>query len=607
MLSPDSSPLDEDNTISILPSYQMDQAILSKSIELPREMAMPIPSYNQILSGANDLDSLPESLSLSTVSTNASVAATQVSRDLIATYLPRSSNSVETRFFDVHHQLNRASCNSSISLQIQTDNGGLGAYAQGDDVTGHILVENTSNVRIPFTMIYIFLEGNINYHSVISGHVTRVENFLRVVDLAASSTADSKIFFGENNYLQPGATYKKHFLFKIPPSLLESTCSHTGLAAHLELPCLIPHRPRVNAKHSNLGFSTISITYDINAKCISPDLTASEYVLLQEVKKHIDVIPLQRHQTNLERLYTRSQIKYAYHNLIKRLESAIPLAQDRSRTASPTTSADSSSKYDHTEVALLDDSFIQNDTFVTTTAYYKKCALSSNGKRIGDLTVEIPIETFSVKYLQPGAPRKPKDREAWVVCVPVSMKFVGTKKSSCLPVIKDVSATLVAVSVSAYEKDQYIPLELGHELIFDNSQPQENFDTIVKQRFKSLHKRLKDHLRQNSDATVDKELFVDSESLANLRKKDFELKLQDVKMTPRNWVPSQDHYVQEFLVSLDLSSATLGPAGGKAYDDFNMIPSFQNCTMCRLYYVKLSLVFTNGTLVSVKVPMTITS
>lgn len=607
MLSPDSSPLDEDNTISILPSYQMDQAILTKSIELPREMAM-LPTYNQILSGANDLDSLPESLSLSTVSTNASVAATQVSRDLIATYLPRSSNFGETRFFDVHHQLNRASCNSSIRLAIHTDNRGLGAYAQGDDVAGHILVENTSNVRIPFTMIYIFLEGNINYHSVLSGHVTRVDNFLQVVDLAASSTADSEIFFGEHNYLQPGATYKKHFLFKIPSSLLESTCSHTGLAAHLEIPCLIPHRPRVNAKHSNLGFSTISITYDINAKCISPDLTASEYVLLQEVKRHIDVIPHQRHQTNLERLYTRSQIKYGYHNLIKRLESAIFLAQDRSRTASPTTLADSStSKYGLPGAALLDDSIIQNDTFVTTTAYYKKCALSSSGKRIGDLTVEIPIKTFSVDYLQPGAPRKQNGKDAWVVSLPISMKFVNTKISSSFPVIKDVSVALVAVSVSAYEKDQYIPLELGHELIFDNSQPQETFDTIVKQRFDYFHKRLKDHLRQHSDAVVDKELFADTESLANLRKKEFELKVQDVKMTPRNWVPSQDHYVQEFSVNMDLGSAALAHAGGKVYDDFNMIPSFQNCTMCRLYYVKLSLQFTNGTLVSVKLPMSITS
>ncbi len=109
--------------------------------------------------------------------------------------------------------------------------------------------------------------GNINYHSVISGHVTRVE-FLAgcwpysIIDYQTQSYSLVRIIICNGYHLQEAFSVQKS-----RQACLRSTLQPRRCRSSLRYHCLVPTPPRVNAKHSN-RVSTISIVQHQH-KCIS--------------------------------------------------------------------------------------------------------------------------------------------------------------------------------------------------------------------------------------------------------------------------------------------------------------------------------------------------
>ncbi|ODQ78634.1 hypothetical protein BABINDRAFT_162344 [Babjeviella inositovora NRRL Y-12698] len=161
--------------------------------------------------------------------------------------------------FEVLYKLDlvRKIINKNISLSINTfpnlsQPDSSSVYTNGDIISGYVDIDNLSGAEVPIKALSVTLSGLLKF----SGSV-KPRRFLHLIDLVASSSCKDvdnyvDLDFGllakkhrlskeyqtgipPDRILQPRSKHRKFFVFQLPYSLLEDTCSH-GVASHFALP-----------------------------------------------------------------------------------------------------------------------------------------------------------------------------------------------------------------------------------------------------------------------------------------------------------------------------------------------------------------------------------
>lgn len=594
---------------SLLPSYQMHQALLAKSVSIPMEMSDydsddSLPSY--------DMDS--ESCSLRYPSSISTYASNNESTVI------SSNDVVGDTILDVHHQLKVLKCNLQIKMEIHlTESPGIPGveptyienheYNQGDLVCGYVVIESNSNIPIAFTMIYILLEGNIVRGEIFDSSKKRTSNFLQVVDLVASShkvnidklpeidrVDNTHLQFGLNDFLYPGIKYKRFFSFRIPHNLLESNCKNPNLSQHLRLP----------PSFDSLAFLNTSIKYSVHARCIAPDTNTREYYSLQDSEREVRIVPTKVKMSSIEDLFLKAQVKYSFDNLFNKIRRDIQIMKEI-RGMVP---AAKIYKYRKNETAQPQFTF-SPDVYNVTSQLMKRSI--SGSKNYGNIRLSVPAVEKVIPYIPQREYRSndsvpPHILNSWKISFPVELILTTSSKVKP-PKIKLICSSLVIVSFATSSEDS-IPLEFDSDMIFNNSTG-ENFSSIVQRPISDLSTQLMEQIKETEGVHCDKYLLDELRSIGNVRQKTVSLQLDDVKVSPNagRWSMKNGQPVANFMVYLDLASACLNNArtdkGKRLFDLYSLVPEFQHCKIAQMYYIETNFILNNGTSMSIKLPLSI--
>lgn len=204
----------------------------------------------------------------------------------------------------------------------------LREYSCGDIVHGYLILENLSKEPIRFEMFYVTLEGYISIYNRKTQEKT-VKRFLRMVDMSASWSStnidigtglryicgrkdfdDCQLGLNNDRYLQPGAKYKKIFMFKLPTQLLDNVCDHEdgphslpppsfGFDNFINLPIKVNEAlgyghvgvrgsPLLTDDHSG---EDVAVIYSVNARLLGKNKKKKGMNILQDSQYHIRFIP----------------------------------------------------------------------------------------------------------------------------------------------------------------------------------------------------------------------------------------------------------------------------------------------------------------------------
>ena len=187
------------------------------------------------------------------------------------------------------------------------------------------------------------------------------------------------------------------------------------------------------------------------------------------------------------------------------------------------------------------------------------------------------------------------------------------------------------------KSDQYpIPIEFHHDLIFQSRtntiqktrsfQDSDTFENNVISLTKALSNELYHVAKELGDNfKIDKQLVDDIRSICELESKNINLSIRDLKVktdintsiASPNTVESipwkqngNSQYCKSFSLILNLESARLKSledpkTNTKAYDSFCLVPNFQYYRLARLYFIRVSIGFTNNQIIHVKLPVSI--
>lgn len=471
-----------------------------------------------------------------------------------------------------------------------------------------------------------------------------------------------------NRFLQPGVTYKRYFSFKIPEKLLDNICSPHEFPLHLNIPPTIGQPRNVQLPKSIRGsketrikdfsFLDTSVQYGVNVKIIgkSSDFKYASredrYILAKECSYPIRVVPTSHVQRMMLDNYNESDIRLFYKAFVDAVHSKLEVGRALANTSStgsrrpeltPTLSRDESglklkllyqtangeiSKSIKNKKELADD-------YYQYMAPLKKKFLAGPSKVYGFISLSSPKRTYFASYQSPPKYRRLRPHDsATSLDVPFELSFFyskASKKDIKFPLVKHVTAELV---VFTSRSNKYpIPLEISHEMCFKDHEVEskntvQNFDSIIVAPFQNYYQELRALLKKvGTDVfRIENQLFQDVLCLGTLATKYINLSFQKLRISSKAGDPSPQDlsairweidpdchpdyslFSKKFTLHLDLKDCAL--KGQKVsytncFDYMTLVPSFQNCYMARLYYLKVSCHLSSGEISTVNVPVTI--
>lgn len=307
---------DDDLINTILPSYHMFQATVSKTLE-PNEESFKEDPPRYELSPLNSAGLTPVSSQLNSAGLPNTLASTldgmmstnNITTDVLAgidgteenvfnhnsadfwdrTVLANIHNleslsglhNVMTRNLDVDVVFTESVCQLGIRPKIvdlsKTE------HHQGDYLHGYVTLKNSLDKPIPFDMVYVAFEGILCARRETQETTATdraplvVHKFLNMLDLFASwSYANITRLSTDNGdphdwcegetdpqdgtilsinikrMFMPGVTYKRFFSFRIPERLLDDCCGNHSLDIHCKLPPSLGYSYSLNKPHKYL-------------------------------------------------------------------------------------------------------------------------------------------------------------------------------------------------------------------------------------------------------------------------------------------------------------------------------------------------------------------
>lgn len=701
---------------SILPSYQMHQAIVAKSLEFSPDSSQQVPQYDESqVPRDHDLHDRLEGLNLSSAdpyfqsrepqSSNYLYAPSNASTNLQSFFssvpenasshdeshevgptisnfsmitsqgngddsgfsyvTPESGNSI----LNFHHNIRQTSSLPyhaiDMSIHFTSDAAIPGTipnlihsetakyHTNGDHIQGFVVCENTTKEPIPFSMFYVLFEGNTylskNIFTKTRNKAASTKNFLQSVDLCASSNYsesrnvlqydpidDTYLVFNEDRILYPGIKYKRYFSFQVPHNLLDYYCEKEGLMRQSELP------PSVDSVNSdNMTFFNATIEYSLEAKFVGKDFETNSYVVLKDISRNIEIIP--RSLDIATTLQYREEVKGIDLQLRERAKDAIKLGkQIRNLIPSEDNSKRENYNYnsgDSTPPPPYYEPNMSSSPIHCLTIPISRKTFNRTSKKSGVLEISVSTSHHEIKYIPSVSYRDTEisahDLASWTINIPIHMKYIPMSNDK-LPEITNVTATLETFS---YISDKYkYPIEIDFDMLFNNDTG-ENFESLVSEPYRKYYKEILEqlqHTQGNPDYAVDNKLIENLKAILSCRTKTVAFDIHNCKMMNTTKLNSsaipwtEDHLNgtqdKNVVLHIDLSktptvsktlniSAVLTSAqirgsmsaytSTPSFDKYNIVPSFQNCFMGRIYYVQLKLEILNGNITTTKIPITI--
>lgn len=363
---------EEDLLNNILPSYEMFQSTISKTLVPTNEnfrVDPPIYETSNVTTPASEVSYVLESYS-SNVS-ESDYAYPSLRNEEQSSESEPADIWENTIIANVHKLVNLEKKGNSLSKGLDIDikvtervcqkgkkpdtyDPLCREFKQGDYLHGYVTIQNNLDVPIPFDMVYVGFEGIIvnleNDRGVIDVKKPLVvHKFLNMVDLFASWTYSNinRLVTDDGNpydwcegeldpydntvlsidvkrFFQPGVVYKRYFTFKIPDHLLEDICEE-GLPMHTKLPPSFglnrfahPILAKVNKGARVMDFSFIDsfVSYSIHTRVIARASeygykhTSDHYLLAKEANLPIRLTPRESAELYPHQLESNTQLFY---------------------------------------------------------------------------------------------------------------------------------------------------------------------------------------------------------------------------------------------------------------------------------------------------------
>ncbi|ODV94018.1 hypothetical protein PACTADRAFT_51753 [Pachysolen tannophilus NRRL Y-2460] len=349
----------------ILPSYQMHQSILNRSIASASERDLNITESSSGLISDVSSYNLPAYQEQDTLNTSNNSDHNSNDENLY--------DSSKYSILDNLNNLELDSLQSEIKLHIKLNKeiSKKKFFTNDDIIDGHIIIENTSRKECQFELFFVTFEGNCRITAINDiSEDFKTKTFLRMIDLGGSWTYvdnsnnlkfDKKegVYIGlpASRILAPKSKYKKFFQFKIPFNCLDQSC-HQSLDSHLKLAPSIGFNnvkvPPAGVKMedtdksflsaADLSDINFSVNYSVNARLITLEnqsdnkkfiVKANKRCLIRFIPKDISQIDSGSDRNDYD-IYKPSpceqltQLKELISRDIRVIEAGIPvLDQDR--------------------------------------------------------------------------------------------------------------------------------------------------------------------------------------------------------------------------------------------------------------------------------------
>ncbi|CAH2355871.1 hypothetical protein CLIB1423_36S00738 [[Candida] railenensis] len=638
------SSVNEELSYNILPSYQMFSHTVNKSCEIEFENNSAPPSYQELTNSGRCLgcNSLPTSTSqASLINSSSSQSASEATSN---------QENILNNVLKLNNITNSLTNNYSKSVKLSivlTEDEGTSEftelraksieYSQTDTICGYVLIENTSAIPIPFEIFYVSLQGAFETTDKISKSHNR-EKFLEMIDLSASYDNPFNVRYKDTEMLcsidedllqrniGPKRVYKRFFSFKIPNRLLEDSCIH-DCSTHIELPPTLGIR---NVEASiNYSIEAILIGKNSMYEHFDKNNTISNnfpdrYIVLKEITKDLRIVSLDTETAsyssgtvsyeslqdeidfNLNSLaelesdqttnFKRANSKTAYHVI----NDPKPLLESHAcETASMNSNKSQERCYQYENFQRE----VENFQIICHCPVKTRKGLK---KIIEDYFFTSPNVSYKIDYIKPPQYRRHEliqDR-SWKFDIPFNLTNQHFKSA---PIFKNVTAELVSLTIIS--KVSSIPVEINHNMVFQNGN-ELTFDDIVVKPMRRKLEALRGFAKRMEPNTVrmSSSLIRDLETISSLTSICVVMDVNEVKLTPTSSSSTgvKNKMLQgTYNISVDLTKSAIKyrKSRGIAYDSFCLIPSFQSCKLARIYFLKLKLECSNGFAINFKVPI----
>lgn len=510
-------------------------------------------------------------------------------------------------------------------------------YKPGDEIKGFLLVKNTSNEPLYFKLFYIFFEGIFMVKSAGQTKPRKVQKFIDMVDLVGSyqdCSSDKKVseltspycrdYYDEHDQtysiikgrkLVPNRTVKRFFSFKIPTRVLDTTCSE-DVTAHLKLP------PTIGDQNVNdFSFVNTSIDYAVLARFIGhssndsvnrdstsiTDPNFNGFSILKEAKQSIKLVP------KTERSYQSLQTSF-----IEEIDNKIKLGEhlrDMNVNDSPDLSSivtsleEKLNQNNDTKLNQLYNPGKDSESSSRSNNYYMDFLLKEKKMfkpKMFPAVITTPKINYTIDYnalsnqLQNGLPG--------TVDIPITITFTNKPMA-----IRNVSMSFIAVTMKS--EDHPIPIELNHDLLFDNKNidSRDEYNKVLLKEICRTKLSKLNSLSQEIDIeaiNIRKDLVDHLQTLANIEVKHNNFKVNDIELVQNN---QTINHCSDLKLSNSLCM-TLRPniydlsmrvPGRNNIEPWSLVPSFQHCHLLRIYYLDVYIHFANDQLVMLKIPVSI--
>ncbi|ODQ81247.1 hypothetical protein BABINDRAFT_165940 [Babjeviella inositovora NRRL Y-12698] len=467
-------------------------------------------------------------------------------------------------------------------------------YTNGDYVCGYINIQSTYTEPLPYAVFAVTFSGNINLSS---RNNSTSKTILHTIDLFASSYPEVDAQFAvltARDYdgveialpysydLLPRVKYRKYFVFKIPTKLLDTFCEH-GELQHCSLP------PTIKDRGTGLG-----VKYAIEAFLVcGSTLRNDDFVVKGYKKKEVRFHPRSVAAIEPELPDMPQYLRQTTRTLETVEDSRIRNLATRENIAaarpilSPTVSSIKVMYSSAINRSSVRDSNPPPEIYVkyqsSNKVFGSTLFLTSNC--LGELRLQTRLHPQIVPLLAL--------RDGVNVSIPLVLQiefFPQTKSKP--PKFKSFTASFVALTV---ESRYAIPIHFSVDLFLNNGG---KTMANAKATLKSIAERALELGNEAFSAEVAKaRSAIHSMSVTQRRyyKSVFAVKGHAGSL----WGAGND---TKSDVELCLE---LGSTGEFAELKTDIIPSYHNCFINRLYGIKLDVNFANNVTASLYIPITV--
>lgn len=540
---------------------------------------------------------------------------------------------------------------------------------QGDEIKGFITISNSSNMKLPYTACLVTLVGYISLKSDNQFNLKHkkeiIHRFLSMVDYDASNSLSSSDGNGsafatdaENSYLlkgnrriflEPSASCRKFFKFRLPEHLVNYACPVQNLQQHCELLPTFDFCPKPGSvllnwfkkglnsigndsredKRLGCPASEASISYCIEAKIIGEISDYQEYLYTKyrAIEKKVltrlinidktfvtlNVLP----RSNLAHLGQElfaDQCKEIYNDLQERAKKKLYSNQKKKPIEKLVSVSKNQQLYKDDKNGSSAATHTLGET-INSDAKIPTDLFSTVSNSLGTIRITMPAMLLnispSLRYMYSNTDNVSLPQ--YTLKFPINLEFSSNclDKNHKFPKLTNVSFELVALTFISRTTPIPIPIPIviNYDILFGEKKITDdiNFDPFeerIRKPFRSLLSKMDTALRKNEGS----QLISDLRCLTNLEYKYERMPVEDnsntgiskvVLSTPWERSSSEDCKNFKKTIHIDINATGIK----HTLEKLHWVPQFQSCFVGRMYFCKIKLKMRSAHDIAINLPL----